>query len=56
MARAVSIVEYLVNKGVEPRRLAAVGAGEYSPILPNNNDRYRQKNRRVEILIKQEKQ
>ena len=31
-ARAVSVVQYLVSKGVEPDRLAAAGFGEFQPI------------------------
>ena len=31
-ARAVSVVQYLISKGVEPDRLAAAGFGEFQPI------------------------
>ena len=50
-ARALSVVEYLISKGVEPQRLVAAGFGEYDPIDPGNTpDAYR-KNRRIEFKL-----
>src|SRR5436305_1868531 len=31
-ARAISVVQYLVSRGVQPRRLVAAGFGEYQPL------------------------
>ena len=54
--RAESVVEYLVNKGVNPQRLEAKGYGESRPIRPNFSSRNRRKNRRVEFrILKREK-
>lgn len=50
--RAVKVVKYFVDeKGLNGKRLQAVGCGEYRPIEPNNTPEGRQKNRRVNILI-----
>lgn len=52
-ARALSVLHYLVNKkGLNPQRVSATGCGEYRPIANNRTAKGRQKNRRVEIIIK----
>ncbi len=52
-ARAKAVVDWLVQKGIDPSRLTYKGYGKRYPIVPN--DRYslaaRQKNQRVEIKI-----
>jgi chemotaxis protein MotB len=50
-ARALSVLHYLGEKGVEESRLAATGYGEYKPVATNDSREGRQKNRRVEIVI-----
>lgn len=50
-ARATSVLHYLVEKGVFPVRLAAVGYGEFRPVASNDTAEGRGKNRRVEIVI-----
>lgn len=45
-ARAIAVTRYLEGKGVDPKRLAAVGVGEHRP---RGNDKA--KNRRVEIVV-----
>lgn len=51
-ARALSVLHYLVDKkGIDPKRVQAVGYGEYHPIADNSTPEGRQKNRRVEIVI-----
>lgn len=51
-ARAVSVLRYLSEKeNVDPKRLSAVGYGEYSPMVPNDSAKNRAINRRVNILI-----
>ncbi|MBS5951455.1 MAG: flagellar motor protein MotB [Clostridium sp.] len=50
--RASNVVEYLINNGgISPDRLSAVGYGEYRPVADNSTDQGRSKNRRVDILI-----
>ena len=50
-ARAGSVVQYLTSKGVDAARMTAEGFGASRPIAPNNTDKGRAKNRRVEIYI-----
>ncbi len=50
-ARAASVVDLISRLGVEPRRLAAIGFGEYHPIADNASEAGRQKNRRVTLVI-----
>jgi len=50
-ARSVSVVEKSIKKGINPRRFQAVGYGEYQPLADNSTEKGRQKNRRVEIFI-----
>ena len=52
-ARALSVVRYLhYVEGIDAARLAAVGYGEYKPLVPNTTPENRAKNRRVEIYIR----
>ena len=52
-ARATSVVKYMVRtRGLSPKKLAAVGYGEYKPIGPNDTPQNRAKNRRVVFFIK----
>lgn len=54
-ARAMSVIRYLNKVQKIPMKyMAAVGHGEYRPIVPNNSRSNRAKNRRVEIFIKWE--
>lgn len=47
--RARAVVNYLVEKGINPERLTARGFGESKPTATNDTQEGRQKNRRVEI-------
>ncbi len=49
--RALSVLHYLIEKNAVPERLAATGYGEYRPVMSNDSEEGRQKNRRVEIII-----
>ncbi|MDK2807069.1 MAG: chemotaxis protein MotB [Thermoanaerobacterium sp.] len=50
--RATNVVEILVNDvKIDPAKISAVGYGEYRPIVPNDSDKNRQLNRRVDIVI-----
>lgn len=49
--RAQSVVNYLIEKKVPSSRLIPRGYGESKPIVPNDNDENRAKNRRVELRI-----
>ncbi len=50
-ARAISVVQYLIGKGVSPQRLVAAGFGEFQPIdLAKTEDAYK-RNRRIEFKL-----
>ncbi len=49
--RVNSVKTYLVDKGIDERRIAAVGYGETQPVADNETDEGRAKNRRVELKI-----
>jgi OOP family OmpA-OmpF porin len=49
--RAEIVRMFLVELGVNPRRIDSVGAGESDPIADNNTPEGRTENRRVEILM-----
>ena len=51
-ARAISVLHYMIDKQqVNPERLSATGYGKYRPLVSNQSDAGRQRNRRVEIVI-----
>jgi chemotaxis protein MotB len=50
-ARAISVVKYLISKGVKPQRLVAAGFGEFDPIDPGNTEEAYRKNRRIEFKL-----
>ena len=49
--RAQSVANYLAGRGVDPRRMSAVGYGFTRPIASNDTEIGRAENRRVEIAI-----
>jgi len=49
--RATSIVKILTNAGVSTGQVTATGKGEYSPVVENDSDENKQKNRRTEIIL-----
>lgn len=55
VARAVAVARRLSERdGIDPRRLAATGYGEWRPRFPNANAENRAKNRRVDIVLLRE--
>jgi outer membrane protein OmpA-like peptidoglycan-associated protein len=50
--RATSVRAYLVDRGVGPGRVTAIGYGEDHPVASNDSEDGRRLNRRVSILIK----
>lgn len=51
-ARATAAVRFLTeNAGVDPRRLGAVGYGEFRPVADNATPEGRARNRRIAIII-----
>jgi len=50
-ARAISVVQYLISKGVPPQRLVAAGFGEFQPIDQGGSDEAFSHNRRIELKL-----
>ena len=51
--RALSVVRFMIDRGVPSERLAATGYGEFQPITSGETDSDRQKNRRIELKLTQ---
>src|ERR1700728_4848455 len=49
--RAISVVQYLIGKGVSPQHLVAAGFGEFQPIDPGTTDEAFSRNRRIELKL-----
>ena len=53
MARAGAVAEFLLrSSAIDPQQLSPMGFGEYRPLASNDTAAGRQKNRRVEIIVK----
>ncbi|MBL6959187.1 MAG: peptidoglycan -binding protein [Rhodospirillales bacterium] len=52
-ARAISVVNFLIAKGLPPQRLAAAGFGEFQPIDPRRDEIANRRNRRIEFKLTQ---
>ena len=50
-ARAISVVQYLISKGVSPQHLVAAGFGEYQPLDPAATEDAYRRNRRIELKL-----
>ncbi len=50
-ARAVNVTEALTKGGLRPEQLVAAGYSEYDPVARNVNEKGKQKNRRIEIIL-----
>jgi len=49
--RAISVVQYMVAKGVKPSRLVAAGFGEFQPIESGTSEDAYRRNRRIEFKL-----
>jgi chemotaxis protein MotB len=50
-ARAISVVQFLISKGIPANRLVAAGFGEFQPLDPGDSDAALAKNRRIELKL-----
>jgi chemotaxis protein MotB len=50
-ARAISVVQHLIGKGVSPQRLVAAGFGEFQPIDADRTEEAFSRNRRIELKL-----
>ncbi len=55
-ARAARVVNLFANSGVQPKRLMAIGFGEFRPVASNKTINGRKKNRRVNVVIRNNKE
>lgn len=56
-ARALNVVKYFVStKNIDPARFSVKGYGEYNPLVGNDTPENRAINRRVDILIVEQKE
>jgi chemotaxis protein MotB len=51
VARAFSVISYLTDHGADPRKISARGYGPYRPRVPNISPENREMNRRIEIVL-----
>jgi len=51
VARAISVVQYLIGKGISPQRLVAAGFGEFQPIDADKTEEAYSRNRRIELKL-----
>jgi len=50
-ARAISVVQYLISRGVPAQRLVAAGFAEFQPLDTNNTEEAYKRNRRIELKL-----
>jgi chemotaxis protein MotB len=50
-ARAISVVQYLISRGLKPDRLVAAGFGEFQPLDSGTTDDAFNRNRRIELKL-----
>ena len=51
VARAISVVEFLIREGIPPDRLAAAGFGEFRPLDTRDDEIAYRRNRRIEFKL-----
>jgi len=50
-ARAISVVQYLISRGISPQRLVAAGFGEFQPLDAGASEEAYRRNRRIELKL-----
>jgi OmpA-OmpF porin, OOP family len=49
--RADAVAEYMIKQGISPVRIRSKGFGETKPLVPNDTEKNRAKNRRTEFTF-----
>ncbi len=49
--RAVNVLRFFLDQGIEPTRLTATGLADLDPVVPNDTEDNRARNRRVEFVL-----
>ncbi len=49
--RAVAVLNYLIGKGIAEDRMVAEGKGSVEPVVDNDTEENKQKNRRIQFII-----
>jgi chemotaxis protein MotB len=50
-ARAISVVNFMIEQGVSPKHLVAAGFGEFQPLVPGDSEDAKAENRRIELKL-----
>jgi chemotaxis protein MotB len=50
-ARSISVVQYLISRGISPQRLVAAGFGEFQPLDVDRTEDAFRRNRRIELKL-----
>jgi chemotaxis protein MotB len=50
-ARANSVVQFMIKQAFPAKSLGAAGYGEFDPVSPNDTEKNREQNRRIEIIL-----
>jgi chemotaxis protein MotB len=50
-ARATSVVQYMISKGISPQHLVAAGFGEFQPLDAGTSEETLRRNRRIELKL-----
>jgi chemotaxis protein MotB len=50
-ARATSVVQYMISKGISPQHLVAAGFGEFQPLDAGTSEEALRRNRRIELKL-----
>lgn len=51
LGRAMVIASYMMDKGIDPKRVMVEGVGENQPIFPNDTEQHRALNSRADIVV-----
>jgi chemotaxis protein MotB len=49
--RAVNVLRFFIQSGIDPKRLTATGLADLQPLFPNTSEENRAQNRRVDIVL-----